>query len=201
MVRYWLHTGFLNVNGEKMSKSLHNFITIRELLENYEPDTFRFFVLSTHYRSPIDFSKDSLHQSEKSLDRIRKYYELFDDVEVLEGEFECGVLSKHSDEFFNSMDDDFNTPKAIAAIFGLINDTKNEVDNLSDKDKMAIKSFLDDAAHILGVSFKTKDNNAGSDELLNLISDVRSQLRANKQYDLSDEIRNNLQSLGYDIND
>ena len=99
------------------------------------------------------------------------------------------------------MDDDFNTPKAIAAIFGLINDTKNEFDNLSDVDKMAIKSFLDDAAHILGVSFKTKDNNAGSDELLNLISDVRSQLRANKQYDLSDEIRNNLQSLGYDIND
>ena len=74
MVEFWLHTGFLNVNGEKMSKSLNNFITIRELLKDYEPDNFRFFVLSTHYRSPIDFSKDSLHQSERSLDRIRKYY-------------------------------------------------------------------------------------------------------------------------------
>ena len=105
MVRYWLHTGFLNVNGEKMSKSLHNFITIRELLESYEPDTFRFFVLSTHYRSPIDFSKDSLHQSERSLDRIRKYYEQLD-VEVGDEDFECDALAPHKEEFFNSMDDD-----------------------------------------------------------------------------------------------
>ena len=74
MVCYWLHTGFLNVSGEKMSKSLNNFITIRELLKEYDADVFRFFVLSTHYRSPIDFSKESLHQSEKSLDKIKKYY-------------------------------------------------------------------------------------------------------------------------------
>lgn len=130
----------MNVNGEKMSKSLHNFITIRELLESYEPDTFRFFVLSTHYRSPIDFSKDSLHQSERSLDRIRKYYELLD-VEVGDEKYESDSLTSHKEEFFNSMDDDFNTPKAIAAIFGLINDTKNELDNLSGEDKMAIKAF------------------------------------------------------------
>ena len=201
MVRYWLHTGFLNVNGEKMSKSLHNFITIRELLESYEPDTFRFFVLSTHYRSPIDFSKDSLHQSEKSLDRIRKYYEQLN-VEVsddIESDYE--VLAKWRQEFFDSMDDDFNTPKAIAALFGLISDSKNELDGLSENDKIAVKSFMDDAAHILGVSFELQDVDAGSDELLNLLSDVRSELRANKQYDLSDKIRDNLQNLGYDIND
>ena len=201
MVKFWLHTGFLNVNGEKMSKSLNNFITIRELLEDYEPETFRFFVLSTHYRSPIDFSKDSLHQSEKSLDRIRKYYELLD-VEVRE-EFDSDyeVLAKWRKEFFDSMDDDFNTPKAIAAIFGLINDSKNELDNLSDEDKIAIKAFLDDAAHIFGVSFETEEVNAGADDLLEVISEVRSELRANKQYDLSDKIRDNLQSLGYEIND
>lgn len=201
MVRYWLHTGFLNVNGEKMSKSLHNFITIRELLKDWDAETFRFFVLSTHYRSPIDFSKDSLHQSDKSLERIRKYYdslgvEVMDDVE---SDYEA--LAVHKKEFFDSMDDDFNTPKAIAAIFGLINDSKNELDDLSDEDKMAIKAFLDDAAHILGVSFELEEVNAGSDDLLNLISEVRSELRANKQYDLSDKIRDNLQSLGYEIND
>ena len=201
MVRFWLHTGFLNVNGEKMSKSLHNFITIRELLETYEPDTFRFFVLSTHYRSPIDFSKDSLHQSEKSLDRIRKYYMLLDVEYDEDDDLECDALTPHKNEFFNSMDDDFNTPKAIAALFGLINDTKNDLGNFNDSDKKAIKSFLDDASHILGVSFELQDVGAGSDDLLNLISDVRSKLRANKQYDLSDEIRDNLQSLGYEIND
>ena len=200
MVKFWLHTGFLNVNGEKMSKSLNNFITIRELLEDYEPDTFRFFVLSTHYRSPIDFSKDSLHQSERSLDRIRKYYELLD-VEVDEGKYECDALTSHKEEFFNSMDDDFNTPKAIAAIFGLINDTKNDLSDFSDEDKIAIKLFLDDVAHIFGVSFVSEQVNAGSDDLLNLVSEVRADLRANKQYDLSDKIRDNLQALGYDIND
>ena len=200
MVQFWLHTGFLNVNGEKMSKSLHNFITIRELLEDWDAETFRFFVLSTHYRSPIDFSKDSLHQSERSLDRIRKYYEQLD-VEVGDEKFECDALAPHMKEFFDSMDDDFNTPKAIAAIFGLINDTKNELDSYSDEDKIAIKAFLDDVAHILGVSFETEEVNAGSDDLLNLISEVRSELRANKQYDLSDKIRDSLQELGYEIND
>jgi len=200
MVKFWLHTGFLNVNGEKMSKSLHNFITIRELLEDWDAETFRFFVLSTHYRSPIDFSKDSLHQSERSLDRIRKYYEQLD-VEVGDEKFECDALAPHMKEFFDSMDDDFNTPKAIAAIFGLINDTKNELDSYSDEDKIAIKAFLDDVAHILGVSFETEEVNAGSDDLLNLISEVRSELRANKQYDLSDKIRDSLQELGYEIND
>ena len=201
MVKFWLHTGFLNVNGEKMSKSLNNFITIRELLEDWDAETFRFFVLSTHYRSPIDFSKDSLHQSEKSLDRIRKYYELLD-VEVTEDfDSDYEVLDKWSAEFFDSMDDDFNTPKAIAAIFGLINDSKNELDDLSGEDKIAIKAFLDDAAHIFGVSFELEEVNAGSDDLLELISEVRSELRANKQYELSDKIRDNLQSLGYEIND
>lgn len=200
MVQFWLHTGFLNVNGEKMSKSLNNFITIRELLKDYEPDTFRFFVLSTHYRSPIDFSKDSLHQSERSLERIRKYYELLD-VEADGNDYECDVLTSHKDEFFNSMDDDFNTPKAIAAIFGLINDTKNQLSALSGEDKIAIKTFLDDAAHIFGVSFEAEEVNAGSDDLLKLITDVRSELRANKQYELSDKIRDDLIALNYEIED
>ena len=75
------------------------------------------------------------------------------------------------------------------------------MDDLSDDDKIAIKAFLDDAAHIFGVSFVSEEVNAGSDDLLNLISEVRFELRANKQYDLSDKIRENLQSLGYEIND
>jgi cysteinyl-tRNA synthetase len=123
------------------------------------------------------------------------------DVEVGDEDFECDALAPHKEEFFASMDDDFNTPKAIAAIFGLINDTKNDLDGFSVSDKIAIKAFLDDASHILGVSFELQDVNAGSDDLLNLISEVRSELRANKQYDLSDKIRDNLQALGYEIND
>ncbi len=198
MVRYWLHTGFLNVNGEKMSKSLHNFITIRELLEDWDADTFRFFVLSTHYRSPIDFSKDSLHQSEKSLEKIKKFYSSLD-VEVSDVESDLDVLTSAKKEFFNSMDDDFNTPKAIASLFVLINECKNI--DLSDDNKIAIKIFLDDVSQILGVDFYLEETSAGSDDLFNLITNVRADLRAAKQYDLSDKIRDELINLGYEIND
>ena len=198
MVRYWLHTGFLNVNGEKMSKSLHNFITIRELLKDWDADTFRFFVLSTHYRSPIDFSKDSLHQSEKSLEKIKKFYSALD-VEASDIESDLEALKSAKEVFFGSMDDDFNTPKAIASLFVLINDCKNI--DLSDDDKVAIKSFLDDVSQILGIEFTLEETSAGSDDLFDLISDVRSELRAAKQYDLSDKIRDELINLGYEISD
>ena len=198
MVRYWLHTGFLNVNGEKMSKSLHNFITIRELLKDWDADTFRFFVLSTHYRSPIDFSKDSLHQSEKSLEKIKKFYTALD-VEVSDVESDFEALKVAKEEFFGSMDDDFNTPKAIASLFVLINDCKNI--DLSDDDKAAIKSFLDDVSQILGIDFTLEETSAGSDDLFDLITDVGSELRAAKQYELSDKIRDELINLGYEISD
>lgn len=198
MVKYWLHTGFLNVNGEKMSKSLHNFITIRELLKDWDADTFRFFVLSTHYRSPIDFSKDSLHQSEKSLEKIKKFYSAID-VEDSDVESDFEALKAAKKEFFGSMDDDFNTPKAIASLFVLINDCKNV--DLSDDDKAAIKSFLDDVSQILGIDFTLEETSAGSDDLFDLITDVRSELRAAKQYELSDKIRDELINLGYEISD
>ena len=198
MVKYWLHTGFLNVNGEKMSKSLHNFITIRELLKDWDADTFRFFVLSTHYRSPIDFSKDSLHQSEKSLEKIKKFYSAID-VEDSDVESDFEALKTAKKEFFGSMDDDFNTPKAIASLFVLINDCKNV--DLSDDDKAAIKSFLDDVSQILGIDFALEETSAGSDDLFDLITDVRSELRAAKQYELSDKIRDELINLGYEISD
>ena len=198
MVEFWLHTGFLNVNGEKMSKSLNNFITIRDLLKDYDADTFRFFVLSTHYRSPIDFSKDSLHQSQKSLEKIKKFYSSLD-VEVSDVESDLDELKIAKESFFNGMDDDFNTPKAIAAVFDLINAVKNI--KLNDNDKIAIKSFLDDVSNIFGIDFEIQEISTDSDELLDLILNARQELRSAKQYDLSDKIRDDLNKLGYEIND
>ena len=106
--------------------------------------------------------------------------------------------STNFDEYLDEFDSKIGL-KYIECIH--INDSKNELDNLSVEDKTAIKAFLDDASHIFGVSFETEEVNAGSDDLLDVISEVRSQLRANKQYDLSDKIRNDLQALGYEIND
>lgn len=198
MVEFWLHTGFLNVSGEKMSKSLNNFITIRELLEEVEPDTFRFFVLSTHYRSPIDFSKDNLHQAEATLNRIRNYYaRVAEKATGNNGESE--FLNQYSDKFYTAMDDDFHTPRAIKSIFNLINATN--FDELSENDFTAIKNFLDTISDIFGISFLIEEDNGSSDELLELIGDIRTQLRSEKQYDLSDKIRDNLNELGYEVND
>ena len=217
MVNYWLHTGFLNVDGEKMSKSLGNFITIRDLLKEVSPETFRFFVLSTHYRSPIDFSKDSLHQAGKSLDKIKSYV---DDVdEILNSEFEdedviedkidslestsYDVLKSTIVSFFNAMDDDFNTPKAIASLFELISESKSQLKDLDINDILAIKGFLVTVNDILGIFFLDDNGNNGDNEeaLLDLIADTRKKLRANKQYDLSDDIRAKLTDLGYEISD
>ena len=156
--------------------------------------------LSTHYRSPIDFSKESLHQSEKSLDKIKKYYESLECEIIENATSDYAPLKIAKEEFFKSMDDDFNTPKAIAAIFGLINDSKSEIDSLADEDVSAIREFLDDVGFILGIDFVLKDTGS-SDELLTLISDVRQELRNNKQYELSDKIRNQLTDLGYEISD
>ena len=121
------------------------------------------------------------------------------DVESGDVESDLEALTEARDEFFNSMDDDFNTPKAIAAIFKLITATKNE--ELAENDKIAIKAFLDDVSQILGVDFYLEETSAGSDDLFNLISDVRADLRAAKQYELSDKIRDELNNLGYEIND
>ena len=198
MVEFWLHTGFLNVSGEKMSKSLNNFITIRELLEEVEPDTFRFFVLSTHYRSPIDFSKDNLHQAEATLNRIRNYYARVAE-KAIGNNGESEFLNQYSDKFYTAMNDDFHTPRAIKSIFNLINATN--FDELSENDFTAIKNFLDTVSDIFGISFVIEEDNGSSDELLELIGDIRTQLRSEKQYDLSDKIRDNLNELGYEVND
>ena len=220
MVNYWFHTGFLNVNGEKMSKSLGNFITIKDLLKEISPETFRFFVLSTHYRSPIDFSVDSLHQADKSLNKIKSYINDVDDIllnefgdeDTIEDQIDSLEATQYDTlktaivSFFNAMDDDFNTPKAIAAIFKLISDSKSELNNLDINDVLAIKGFLSTVNDILGIIFLKDDgnsNNDGSNEeaLLDILADTRKKLRDEKQYDLSDKIRDELNNLGYEIND
>lgn len=235
LVQYWMHTGFLNVSGEKMSKSLGNFITIRELLKEYSGDTFRLFVLLTHYRSPIDFSEVSLHQAERNVSRIKNYLENLDEkindifekgnlsedllklAELEENEFDeelinfdyyksnYPALKEGVNEFFTSMDDDFSTPKAIAAIFSFIKQSNKDLeeDDLIIDDLLAIKHWFKDICQILGIDFFVyKDETSGNEaELLDIIADVRLKLRAEKKYDLSDEIRDKLISLGIEVSD
>lgn len=212
MVRYWMHTGFLNVKGEKMSKSLGNFITINELLEKYSPEVFRFFVLSTHYRSPIDFSSEILHQSSQGLNRIYKL------IETINSELDSDAsisLDNDSDyiqklaavreEFFEAMDNDFNTPAAISTIFDLIRDVNRDIhqSNISKNSLTKLKAIIIEFGYVLGLDFSLELENGENleDELLDLLLYVREKLRENKNWELSDEIRDKLKDLNIALED
>ena len=210
MVKYWMHTGFLNVSGEKMSKSLGNFITIEELLEEYDPQVFRYFVLSTHYRSPIDFSDEALMQSQNSLKRIHKVMETV--AELLESnilnenendEKYLKLLEDTKKEFLDAMDNDFNTPIALSALFNLIRDINKGIneEKISKKVFKEIKNLLNEFGDILGLAFSVESVKSDSDELVNILVDVREKLREKKDYELSDEIRSRLKDAGVNLED
>lgn len=211
LVQYWMHTGFLNVRGEKMSKSLGNFITIKELLEMFSPEVYRFFVLSTHYRSPIDFSEEILKQAENSLNRIQntgknvleKYGE--DDLPAEDKVDVLSMVNEFKNEFFDAMNNDFNTPIALSSLFDFTHKLNKSLnDNAISKD--SLKIILDtfgEVEDILGFSVVPVNDSSSdlSDELLTLITDVRQELRAKKEWDLADKIRDELASLDINLED
>lgn len=208
MVRYWMHTGFLNVSGEKMSKSLGNFITIRDLLEDHDPQVFRFFVLSTHYRSPIDFSEKTLDQAAKSLKRIQKTVEklneLLDSSAGNDDDYFSGLLKDYRIKFLESMDNDFNTPEALAHIFNFVKELNKAFEDKTPSEKVLkdIISFFNEFGEIMGFDLAVKSNDGDiSGELLDIIKDVRQKLREKKEWALSDDIRGRLNDLGIDVED
>jgi cysteinyl-tRNA synthetase len=211
MVKYWMHTGFLNVSGEKMSKSLGNFITIEELLREYGPQVFRYFVLSTHYRSPIDFSSEALHQSQNSLKRIHKLMETID--ELLETDMDeksendvkyIKLLENTKKEFLKAMDNDFNTPVALSVLFNFIRNINKGIneEDISKNIFKEIKNLLNELGNILGLNFSVKSTESYlQEELVNILVDVREKLRENKNYELADEIRSRLRDVGINLED
>lgn len=210
LVQYWMHTGFLNVRGEKMSKSLGNFITIKELLKDYDPDVYRFFVLSTHYRSPIDFSDDILKQAENSLKRLQNTVKLTQEQQqkqTLPTEDACKIqenLEVFKTEFFDAMNNDFNTPIALSSLFDFTHElNKALADNLISQQTLDdIMDVFAEVESIFGFTLIAQNSdNANTDELLGIITDVRQQLRADKNWDLADKIRDDLAELDINLED
>jgi cysteinyl-tRNA synthetase len=212
MVRYWMHTGFLNVKGEKMSKSLGNFITIKELLQEYSPDVFRFFIISTHYRSPIDFSEKILEQSKNSLERIHKLLNTIEELEDsnlnesgdYDEKFYAKKLIETKEKFLDAMDNDFNTPSAISTLFDLIREINSDINEsrISKNSLHETRHLILEFGYILGFDFSDrKTKNDVSKELLEILTDVRENLRQNKNWELSDEIRSRLNDLDITLED
>jgi cysteinyl-tRNA synthetase len=214
LVRYWMHTGFLNVMGEKMAKSLGNFTTIRDMLRKYEADAFRFFVLLAHYRSPIDFSEKALEQARKSLERIRQAAKIIE--EQLEKAAESSapeqmdpVVALARAKFLESMDNDFNTPYALRAVFDLVREVNRRINEktISQKGLQDASEQLREFGEILGLSFcevgkrPAEKTDAIAGNLSELLIETRQKLREKKEWQLADEIRAKLSELDIVIED
>jgi cysteinyl-tRNA synthetase len=209
LANYWLHNGFLNIEGEKMSKSLKNFFTAREVLAEYDAETIRFFFLSKHYRSPIDFTRELMEESKKALGN---FYAALNSINYLDktsmegkpdGSYLAG-LEKLEHDFISAMDDDFNTAKAIAVLFELSHLVKKTVD--SPANRMATADLLVKLGSVLGFfqNLEAKLIRQMPDlskALVEIILAYRSEARANKDWALSDRIRNDLARLGIEIKD
>ncbi|MBS7655694.1 cysteine--tRNA ligase [Candidatus Bathyarchaeota archaeon] len=209
MVNFWVHTGVLTIKGQKMSKSLKNYITIREALKNFSVDGLRIFFALSHYRSPVDFNEENLKQAEaiaenlyrvygKALSLLKKNLKNESSVEITR------EIEAARESFYEAMKDDFNTPQALAV---LINFSK-KVDSyilkeIDRKDLENIINLFKELFYILGLF--EKEEKAESEDavssLMDLILKVREEIRKRKDWKLSDEIREKLNELGFIIED
>ncbi len=220
-VHYWLHNGFITVNEEKMSKSLGNFFMVIDILEHYDPETLRFFIVSTHYRSPLDFSDARLTEAQKSLARLRQAQETLGELsEMMSAGPTADSLALRDkvkelrEAFMEAMRDDFNTALAISHMFALakeINIYHKAVVDAGIKPDGKLVALLNDVlaemCSIIGVLEKTaapaaeEAGDSKEAELVEMLIAMRQDARKNKNYALADELRNKLSEIGIVLQD
>ena len=239
-VNYWMHGGMLNINDEKMSKSLGNFLLLHEVLEHYEPSVLRLLMLQTHYRSPLDFSDARLEEAKAALERLRGFVSLIrwrvgaasHTVilrEVAESSREVGCLDPATNaqddmrvggledleqaartKFTSEMDDDFNTAGALAALFELMRATnvwldaqKGELDEGQRADLAEVAATMVELLAVLGIDLATdaEASDTASDEQAEALLTQRTEARAAKDWARADALRDELDALGYTIED
>lgn len=211
--RYWMHNGYINVNGEKMSKSLGNFFLLRDVLEHYDGRVVRLFVLSSHYRKPIDFSDAELTQAKTSLERIENALMRGKEavIDVKADGSSCMELKEQlavaKEKFIAAMDEDFNTSMGLGAIFELVKELNKAVDTpINAEGAEVVKETVDYIVNVmeeaLGVKLKleTVVGNMSS-ELIEFILELRREARAEKNWAMSDKIRDRLAEMGIKIKD
>ncbi len=204
---YWMHNGFINIDNEKMSKSLGNFFTVREISQLYDLEAVRLFMISSHYRSPINFSKELLESIKNSLERmyIAKTNLLYllnkaEDKNITDEEKEIQQkLLLHKNKFIESMDDDLNTADAVSAIFDLVRDANSVINDNSSKSmvEFAYNLYME-LAGVLGLL--EKEEKSLDDEIEALILE-RQKARKEKNWALADKIRDDLNSKGIILED
>lgn len=204
LAKYWLHNGMLQVQDAKMSKSLKNFFTLRDILAKYSKEEIRFYVLSAHYRGPQVYSEAALDEAAASLKRISNTVrELRNAVGKLNGSNDATELAADfRQKFIAAMDQDFNSRAALSELFELVREinrllSANELSNQGAENILTVLNEMDSVFGILP-EVKTQDDTA---ELVQLLIDVRNELRKAKQYALADAIRDRLKAQGIELQD
>ena len=204
-VRYWMHTGFLTVKGEKMSKSLGNFITIRDFLSRHSARLLRFFILKTHYRSPIDYSEELLWQAQNELERIDEFVDRLRETRTMKHQAQTKKTDFKLDasRFKKAMEDDFNTPRALAAIFEMITKGNTLLDqgNLSKDQTKQILEFLKDIDIFFGFIFRGRPKKGKTPEIVLELVKQREMCRQEKQWQNADELREQIKEAGWLVED
>tara|TARA_Y100001960_G_scaffold293947_1_gene337348 strand:- start:4222 stop:5580 length:1359 start_codon:yes stop_codon:yes gene_type:complete len=193
--RYWMHNGTLGYGEEKMSKSLGNVFSIGEALQVFSSDALRMFFLSSHYRTPLVFSNESVEGQQRAIERLKSA------VGSNSGEGEILKTNPYRERFEAAMDEDFNTPIAFSVIFDLARDINRESSNGLNVNPA--QDLLSELAKVLGITLETDNSKADGDiaPYLDLLLEVREGLRKEKQFELSDQIRDRLVDLGVSIED
>tara|TARA_R110001592_G_scaffold164031_1_gene398042 strand:- start:1435 stop:2853 length:1419 start_codon:yes stop_codon:yes gene_type:complete len=201
-VNYWMHTGMVQVDQEKMSKSLGNFFTIRDVLAQYDAETVRFFLTTGHYRSQLNYSTDNLTQARASLERI---YTALRDVNVSD-DFVLDKSSAYVQQFCQAMDDDFNTPQAIAVLFEIAKEL-NVVKDQSIEQAIKLAGTLKTLGGVIGLlqleseSFLQGQNNDDEVAVIEALILQRNQARVDKNWVLADEARDKLNAMNIVLED
>jgi cysteinyl-tRNA synthetase len=210
-VRYWMHNNMITINGQKMGKSLGNFINLEEfftgshrLLEQaYSPMTIRFFILQAHYRSPVDFSNDGLKAAEKGLARLLNAAKTLD--RLVPGTTSTSDIAALERSCYEAMDDDLNTAIALSHLFEgarIINSVHAGTETISATDLELLKRFFNDFVfRILGLKEESAGGDDSIDSLMQMILKVRTDAKANKDFSTSDKIRDELAAIGFKIKD
>lgn len=199
-VKYWMHNGFVTINEEKMSKSLDNFKTIRQILENYDWKTVRFFLLATPYRAPINFTDTGLDNAKNSLDRIHDFIlSLNNYTEDTDNPTIATIIKETDQQIEQSLDNDFETAKAFAAIFNVIKETNKAMaeQNLSQQNKQDIHTLIKKWNKVFEVFFPEEN----IPQEVRQLAEQRLEARTNKNWQKADELREQIKQKGYYIDD
>ncbi|MBN6187442.1 cysteine--tRNA ligase [Aneurinibacillus sp. BA2021] len=210
MAKYWMHNGYINIDNEKMSKSLGNFILVKDIREKYAPRVVRFFMLSAHYRNPINFSDELLQQASNALNRIdtavrNLAHRLSSAAEEAATAEQKQQVETFRARFIEEMDDDFNTADAIAVLFDMVREVNQQMAGgpLAKEWITLYQSVFTELGEVLGITFGQAEASAEgpSDAEIDALVEERTQARKEKNFARADEIRNQLQELGIILED